>query len=59
MALLIHPDTVESASTMSTPSQLICRVCGHYALLGNTVHEVADGLGERLVCQICGAHRVV
>ncbi|MBA8824628.1 hypothetical protein FHX42_001975 [Saccharopolyspora lacisalsi] len=46
----------EVAST--TPSSEGCQVCGHFALTEDTSHEFAHRPINRLICQVCGAHRV-
>ena len=43
---------------MSTQSEPDCEVCRRCALVENTVHEYADSLGDRWICQVCGAHRI-
>lgn len=40
-------------------SGMHCEVCGHAALLEDTFHEFAEGLTDRLICQICGARRML
>lgn len=38
---------------------LACQVCGHSALRAEELYDGAPrSLGSRLVCQVCGAHRV-
>lgn len=44
----------------ATPSTLACQVCGQYALHEvEPLSDLAEGLGARLECQQCGAHRVL
>ncbi len=40
------------------PSEQACPVCGQHALDEDTPHEFAGGLSDRLICGVCGAHRV-
>lgn len=58
MAFRMHPAAAESDSSMN-PSNTNCGVCGQYALTEDSIHEFAGGLSDRLVCQACGAHRVM
>ena len=40
-------------------SELACGVCGHHALDEDSPHEFAQNLTDRLICQVCGAHRLL
>lgn len=59
MALRMRPTVDESLRMLSVPCELACGVCGRRALVAGEVDAVGDGLSDRWVCQICGAHRVV
>lgn len=39
------------------PSALACEVCGLHALEESSPHEYATGLGDHMLCNICGTHR--
>lgn len=62
MTDLAYPAATELAETLpspeSTATETACGVCGNHALAEGTVHEFAGNLGTRLICQVCGAHRV-
>ncbi len=49
----------ESGSPVDSPSAAACAVCGHHALVEDTVHEFAAGMTDRWICQLCGAHSVL
>ncbi len=53
---LLNPASRDEAA--AAPSEQACLVCGGHALVEDTPHEFADGLGDRAICQKCGAHRV-
>ncbi|MBK0866871.1 MAG: hypothetical protein IJH84_10515 [Saccharopolyspora sp.] len=59
MASRTHPADPQLAPTLSLESQLACGVCGHHALTESADHDRADDPRDRLICQICGAHRLV
>lgn len=40
----------------TTESEHPCGVCGEHALDEDTPHEYANGLADRLICEVCGAH---
>lgn len=58
MALRKSSAAAEGISAGQAQSELNCEVCGHFALVENTVHEYADALGDRWICEVCGAHRI-
>ncbi|RCW45821.1 hypothetical protein DFQ14_102122 [Halopolyspora algeriensis] len=42
------------------PSAMTCQVCGHPALQAQELHEgFVQELSSRLICRVCGAHRVM
>lgn len=46
-------------SVPTPPSAMTCQVCGNPALQAPEEHEgIAQELNSRLICQVCGAHRV-
>ncbi len=55
-----HPADPQTAPALSVESQLACGVCGHHSLIeAAVVQGSADDPRDRLICQICGAHRLV
>lgn len=59
MASRTHPADPQMTATLSVESQLACGVCGHHALTESPDHDPSDDPRDRLICQICGAHRLV
>lgn len=56
MALLTTPHDGSLPATLSEPA---CGVCGQYGLYQDALHhQFAAGAAERLICAVCGAHRV-
>ncbi len=52
---LVAAGDVVASTTSSSDS---CQVCGHFALTEGALREFTHRPINRLVCQVCGAHRV-